>query len=105
MKFTLQQFTEIGPFYIDDFPINDRDQSLMFQVFNHLPEHIQGAVISWGFSDTPTKENIFEFMCENQLGMSIDEYYDSDIHKQFMDGLENNDKYCIVVNFEKMKEG
>lgn len=41
MKFTRKQFDEIGPFYLDDCPIDDENQDFMFKVFNSLPNNLQ----------------------------------------------------------------
>jgi methylaspartate ammonia-lyase len=77
MQFTRQQFNELGPFYVDDFPIDDKDQDFMFKVFNKLPQDLQGEVISHGFNDTVVRENILEYLCEKVYNMSIEQYYDS----------------------------
>ena len=99
MIFTSEQFfIELGGreyFAIDDFPLDWWDNSLLHEVFNCLPEDIQGEVVSWGF-DTVVKEKIFGFLLETQLGMSFEEYYDSDIAKEY---FENDKK--IKIDFNK----
>lgn len=98
MKFTKEQFEEeFGEFYIDDFPINDSDQDLMLKVFNALPSEEQGLAVAWGMNDTVFRDNVFEYMCETQLGMSVEEYYKSDIYREYNEG-----KY-IEIDFEKFK--
>lgn len=98
MKFTKEQFEELGKFYIDDFPINDSDQDLMLKVFNSLPYEQQGLAISWGLNDTVFRDNVFEYMCETQLGMSVDEYYKSEIYEEY-----HKDRKFIDIDFEKFK--
>jgi hypothetical protein len=77
MIFTREQFNQLGPFYIDDFPIDSKDQDLMYKVFNKLPETLQGEVLSHGFNDTVVRENIFEHMCKIVYNMTGEEFYDS----------------------------
>jgi len=104
MKITRQQYDEIcedsGNFYMDEFPINDADQDLMFELFNNLPPHEISLAIEWGFNDTVFRDNIFEFMCENQLNMTCEEYYKSDIARDYFD----NNK-LIELDFNKLKNG
>lgn len=96
MKFTREQFDENGKFYLDDFPISS-NQDIMFEVFNHLPSHIQSDAIAWGFNDTVFRDNVFEFLCKNQLGMTCTEYYKSRIAKDYFDNGE-----LIELDFDKM---
>jgi hypothetical protein len=77
MKFTREQFNELGPFYVDDFPIDDKDQAYMHKVFNSLPQWLQGEVISNGFNDTVVRENIMEHLCDKIYNMTIEKFYDS----------------------------
>ena len=98
MKLSREQFDEIGRFYMDDFPIDSSNQDFMFELFNHLPSHIQSEAISWGFNDTVFRDNVFEFLCKNQFGMSCKEYYDSEIAKNYFD---NN--VLVNIDFEKLK--
>jgi len=97
MKLTRQQFDEIGKFYLDDFVINSSDQDLMFKVFNCLPKHERMLAIEWGFNDTVFRDNVFEFLCKNQLNMSVDEYYKSDIFKKYL-----NNREFITIDFSKL---
>lgn len=85
MKFTKEQFDEIGPLYVNDFPINDDNQDLMLEVFNSIPSYEQGVAISWGCNDTVFRDNIFELLCRTQLNMSCKEYYASDIAKDYFE--------------------
>ena len=98
MKFTRDQYNEIDKLYIDDFPINDGDQDLMFNLFNNLDEYLQGMSIQWGFSDTGVRLGIFEELCNKLLGMTIREYYKSEIYKEYI----NSGKY---IDIDLMKLG
>ena len=98
MKFTKEQFEEIGPFYIDDFPINDNDQDLMLQVFNCLPSDEQGLAIAWGCNDTVFRDNVFELLCDTQLGMTCAEYYESKVAKDYFDNGT-----LITIDLSKIK--
>lgn len=99
MKLTRDQYDEIGKFYVDDFPIDCRNQDLMFEIFNYLPKHERMLAIEWGFNDTVFRDNVFEFLCENQLGMTCKEYYKSDIARNYFDnGVE------IEIDMEKLKK-
>jgi hypothetical protein len=96
MKLTREQFDEIGEFYLDDFPIDDGDQDLMFKVFNCLPKYEKGLAIKWGFNDTVFRYNVFLFLCKNQLNMTVDEYYKSNIFNKYL----NNSEF-IIIDFSK----
>jgi hypothetical protein len=85
MKFTREQFDELGPFYVDEFPIDDKDQDFMFHIFNSLSQVIQGQVVMWGFSDTEVREKIFEHLCEKVYKMSIEQYYESEYSKVYFE--------------------
>jgi hypothetical protein len=98
MKLTREQFDEIGKFYLDDFPVSS-NQDIMFELFNNLPSHIQGEAISWGFNDTVFRDNVFEFLCKNQLGITCKEYYKSKIAKDYFDN-----GVLIELDSEKMKK-
>lgn len=102
MKITREQYNEIcndsDNFYMDDFPVNDSDSDLMFELFNNLPSHEQALAIEWGFSDTVFRDNVFEILCKTQFDMTCEQYYNSDFAKEYF----NNRKY-IELNFEKIK--
>lgn len=98
MRFTREQFDDIGKFYIDDLNINDEDQGFMLQVFNELPNHLQGLAVQWGFSDTVFRDDVFEYLIKALHGMTVTEYYDKKVHErpnlsnQFvLDKLRDND--------------
>ena len=97
MKLTREQYDEIGKFYLDDFPISSK-QDFMFELFNHLPNNIQSEAIAWGFSDTVFRDNVFEYLCDNQLDMTCKEYYESEVAKDYFDN-----GVLIELDFEKMK--
>lgn len=81
MKLTREQFNELGYFYIDDLNINDDDQNFMFDIFNLLPDELKGEVLQWGFSESLTREHIFEYLINKIYGFSISEYYKQEIYK------------------------
>ncbi len=99
MKFTKEQFNELGKFYLDDFPINDSNQDVMLNIFNVLPNHLQGLALSWGLSDSVFRNDVFEYLLKKLLNMSVDEYYESKIAKDWFDnGVE------IELDFNKFKD-
>lgn len=101
MVFSKEQFEEIGPFYMDDFPVDSNDQDLMLKIFNHLPTHLQGLAIQWGCSDTVFRDDVFVFMIKTQFGLdSSKEYYENPITKAILRSGEN-----IMIDFERMKRG
>ena len=98
MKFTRDQFNEMGKFHTDDLNINDGDQDFMFQVFNELPDHIQGEAVKWGFQESLTREAVFEYLVKVLHGMTVTEYYDKKVYekpvlsnKYVLDKLRDND--------------
>jgi len=97
MKLTRKQYDEIGKFYVDDFPITS-NQDFMFELFNNLPTHERMLAIEWGFNDTVFRDNVFEFLCKYQLGMTCEEYYESKISKDYF-----NHGVLIEFDFNKLK--
>ena len=83
MKITVEQYKQLGKLVLDDFPIKDIDDNLGTFIFNSLPSNIQGDVVSWGFSDTPTRESIFCFLLDKIGFNSTEEYYKSEVAKEF----------------------
>lgn len=83
MIFTQEQFEKIldgdKGIYMDDLPFDT--QGLEF--FNCLPDHLQGEALQWGFGDTCVRENLFEFLIENQFGLTVKEYYKSGILEKY----------------------
>ena len=98
MEYTKEQFKEIGPFYVDDFPIDDNDQDLMLKLFNHLPPHLQGLAIEWGCSETEFRDKVFVALIKSQFGMDVDTYYSNVITTQIRESDE-----CITINFDLLK--
>lgn len=101
MKINREQYDEIckdGNFYVDDFPISS-NQDFMFDLFNLLPKYEQSLAIEWGFNDTVFRDNVFTFLCKNQLNMTTKEYYDSNISKQYFDNRK-----LIEFDFKKLIE-
>ncbi len=99
MKLTREQYDEIGNFYVDDFPVDDSNQDFMFELFNYLPLHAKVLAIEWGFNDTVFRDVVFEFLIKNQLGMTVDEYYNSDIFDNY-----HNYHTLIEIDFGKLKK-
>lgn len=95
MKFTKEQFTNLGSFYIDDLNINESDQDFMFEVFNLLPKNLQGLAISHGFGDSVFGDNVFKYMIEKIHNISMEQYYDFKIY--------NFDKIDNETVLEKLK--
>lgn len=94
MKFTREQFKEMGNLYLDDLPFDDSNEDLMLELFNHLPSDLQGLAVSWGLNDTVFRDDLFEYLLENQFGWSINEYYD--YHYEDFNGN-------IEINFDLLK--
>jgi len=99
MKFTEEQFKELqGTLSFDDLPFEEEKENLL-RVFNALPSHIQGGVVSWGFSDTPNSDNIFEYLIKNQFGLeSAQEYYGSGVYAAYKEKGET-----LKINFDKLE--
>lgn len=100
MIFTKEQYDKIGHIEFCDFPIDGRDEELSLKIFNHLPEHIQGAAVQWGCSDTVVRDDIFEFLIETQFGMSCKEFYKNGMITAIRKSGQN-----IGIDFEAMKKG
>ncbi len=83
MKFTKNQFDEIGPWHFNDLCFDSTNQTTMLKIFNLLPSHLQGLAVSWGCDDSVFREDVFEYLLENQFGMTHDEYTKSDIGNNF----------------------
>lgn len=97
MIFTAEQYKSLGGFYLDDFPL-DIDDELGLKILNSLSTHIQGDIISWGFSDSVIRESIFNQLCK-RLWISIDKYYESEIYRNFRNSktLLNEDQIKIIL--------
>lgn len=96
MKFTKEQFNALGKFYTDDLNINDADQDFMFEVFNELPQNLQAKAVEWGFSESLTRESIFEYLVEKLYNVSIHEYYDKELYNA--DTMNNKDVLTKLRN-------
>jgi hypothetical protein len=96
MIFTKEQYYfYIAPIYLDDLCINDKDQEIMFLVFNNLDQLLQGEIISWGASDTVVREKLMKYLCNKLYGMTIEQYYESEIAKNY---FENGTTIPINLN-------
>jgi len=98
MKFTKKQFDEIGPWYFSDLCFDSMNQSMMLKIFNLLPSHLQGLAVSWGCDDSVFRDDVFEFLLKNQFDMTVEEYRESNIGKDF---FVNN--IYQKIDFEKLK--
>ena len=85
MILSKEQWTEMSDFHIDDFPLDTSDQNEMLKLFNILPNLIQGQAISWGCSDTEVRGDIFKYLCEMAFSQTVEEYYESDNLKNYID--------------------
>ena len=98
MKFTREQYNELGELHLNDFPLDSSNQDLMFNLFNNLDEYLQGMAIQHGFSDSVFRDDLFECMCDRLLGMSCDEYYKSDVFKDY-----HENGVTIEADFSKLE--
>jgi hypothetical protein len=83
MIFTKEQWAEISPFHVDDFPIDSSDQDEMLRLFNIFPTLIQGKALCWGLDDTVVREDVFKYVCEMALDQTVEEYYESENFKNY----------------------
>ena len=97
IKITKEQFNELGNFYMNALPFNDNNIDLMYKLFINLPEHLQGLAIQWGLNDSVFRDDVFEFLCENQFNMSCDEYYKSEIYQNRF-----QNKIFYDIDFDKL---
>ena len=95
MKFTKEQFEELGKFYMDDLNINESDQDFMFEVFNLLPKNLQGFAVSWGLEDSVFRDDVFEYLVDKIYNISVEQYYDLKMY--------NFDKVDNATVLEKLK--
>ena len=96
MKFTLEQFKELGDMCLDDFPIKtDKEEELLW-IFNSLSTQIQGLAISQGFSDTEVREAIFKALIGRIGFSSPEQYYKSDVCKNYFENGKTID-LCQLI--------
>jgi hypothetical protein len=100
MKFTKEQYDEMGKLYLDDLPFDDSDTDLMLELFNNLPDDLQGTAVSWGFNDTVFREDLFEYLLETQFGWTPKEYYDH--HYRDFEEQGCFDDNPIEIDFTKL---
>jgi hypothetical protein len=98
MKFTKKQFEELGKFYIDDFPIDDSNQEIMYELFNTLPNEIQAKAVAWGLSDSVFGDDVFEYLCNEKLNMTCEEYYKSEVADNYFKNMEYIDLKILGIN-------
>lgn len=77
MEFTKEQFTELGEFHLDDFPVDSTNQYNMLKIFNKLPRDIQGIAVRWGLSDTEFQEKSFCYLVEKVFKIDVEDFYES----------------------------
>lgn len=100
IQFTLDQVEDIlEDLYFEEIPF-DSDMSVeeKLEVFNHMPQLLQGDCIKWGCNDTEVRSEIAQWMLETQLGMTQEEWYNSEKSKQYFD---NGHKDNIEIDLEK----
>lgn len=78
MEFTREQFKKLGgKFHIDDFPLDSDNQDIMFEIFNKLPQTIQGKGLTWSLTDSVFRGECFKYLVNKVYGISIEEFYRS----------------------------
>jgi len=100
MKFTKEQYDEMGPLYLDDLPFDNKNKAKMLELFNNLPSDLQGLAVSWGMNDTVFREDVFVLLLETQFGCTPKEYYDH--HYQDLEQQGCFDNNPIEINFTKL---
>jgi hypothetical protein len=98
MKFTRKQFDEIGPWHFNDLCFDSTNQTTMLKIFNLLPSHLQGQAVSWGCDDSVFRDDVFEYLCENQFDMTVEKYYESDKFHWYI-----KKDYHQKISFKKLK--
>lgn len=101
IEFTIGQVKDIlEEMNFDELPFNSNmDLGIKLKIFNHMPQTLQGECIMWGSNDTEVRTNISKWMCEKQLGITLDEWYDSGKCKEYFysDSIDND----IEIDFKK----
>jgi len=64
----------MGEFHLDDLEIN-QDSEKMFELFNELPDNIQGIAVQWGFNDTVFRDEAFVILVKKLFNKTVEEYY------------------------------
>jgi hypothetical protein len=102
IQFTLDQVKDIlEDIHFDDFPFDSRmplEEKL--EIFNHMPQLLQGDCIKWGANDTEVRSEIGEWLLRTQLNMNYDEYWKSDIFKEYCDTPFGEYEY-VKIDLEK----
>ena len=80
MIFTKEQ-VEIGDFDLSSIDFGELSEDQLLEIFNNLPNHIQGNAVNWGFSDTVFRDNFFVYILNNQFNVTPQEYYAKKMHK------------------------
>lgn len=92
MIFNKEQL-DLENFYLPDMNFGDLTSDQMLEIFNALPSHIQGMAVSWGFSDTCFRDDVFVWLIKNQFGITSEEYHTNNMWK--------ND---YIFDFKKLHE-
>ena len=100
IQFTLDQVEDVlEDLYFEEIPFDSSmSVDLKLEVFNHMPQLLQGDCIKWGCNDTEIRSEISQWMLETQLGMTQEEWYSSDKSKQYFD---NGHKDNMEIDFKK----
>ena len=80
MKFTKEQFSELEEhsiFCCDDISMDWDDKNVRMNVFNSLPNDIQGLAIQWGISDSVFRDDVFVHLVKSLYGLSTESYYEN----------------------------
>lgn len=83
MKFIKEQYLDLGEFNFNDLALPNNEE-FKFELFLSFDDYLQGQIISFGFNDTIVNDLIFEEVC-SRLGMTTEEYYKSEIAKNFFE--------------------
>jgi hypothetical protein len=88
---------------LDDLPfdLNEQETNLFM---NKIPTDISTQGIHWGLNDSVFRDNVFEYIIkEILLFKSIDDYYDSDIFKRYIEIGENLSNDILIGENKKFK--
>ena len=72
MKAKELQFTEMDINQIHELIFNSLGISLnsdieIINIYNRLPDYIKNDFIKWGYGDTPTRDNAYEWYIDNKF--------------------------------------
>jgi len=71
--------------YLDDLPFNLTKEESDY-LMQQIPSEISSLATQWGYGDTVFRDNLFEYIIKEKLKYSsVDEYYASDVFKNYRD--------------------